>query len=727
MHNNGENIGLIRSLLNGNSRGFVERFESFLDQCPSFLHSVGKDRFFPAFFFGMFATAFDSDVADDGRIFFRFENYGEQNRKGNLKVAVLTNDMARRRKIVRCYTISDRINSPHSRFSTEEREWVENTLYPERVFCEEYKVSAWADNQGEDEEEAIRCVQFNEREAFAHTRPFNDGFREIVRTRQQDYLSDLIEGLASNDAGSIRDDTRRILQYIIGIYNRYDHVLDFNGKESDYHGFLSGFLMNFRYRHIAGIHLELFVGGGYTDITFLVRGVQRLRDSVPIIIELKAGQARDRQVDRALVQAENYVRRCPVSSISIHTSSENAVCVGLNFELGRFRTSIEDFLEKELSLVERLFEPVAEEGIEENVRDYLLYPAFGVPAVPGIRNRDGVSARDRRIFLYTTGFTFGNATFAKRRIELEDGSEVYVNKYLLRYHDDDKMLDLQGGVTQVNVGNRAFTMILHALLGREERVIILNVRHVLATHQFPERGLDLSRWPNARVREVLCELDPVRRAEDDLGLTVAIETFDSPADYLRDRGNQHFQGELSQISGVSNVHSAAGIMMNTGWQVQNRHAQMFQAISNVLFPLRWIVNRDNAREAGFHSILHGLFYACDNPARVIIEFQLGGGERLDLVLLRSPDSRDGVHPIGIELKFAGTGELQSKKREANNQLDDYMHCRGYKRITDGDTVVLSYAIWNDRAQGPNTLISVKDVLRIKDNLGHSSADDLPGR
>lgn len=36
MHNNGENIGLIRSLLNGNCQEFVERFESFLDQCPSF-------------------------------------------------------------------------------------------------------------------------------------------------------------------------------------------------------------------------------------------------------------------------------------------------------------------------------------------------------------------------------------------------------------------------------------------------------------------------------------------------------------------------------------------------------------------------------------------------------------------------------------------------------------------------------------------------------------------
>lgn len=373
--------------------------------------------------------------------------------------------------------------------------------------------------------------------------------------------------------------------------------------------------------------------------------------------------------------------------------------------------------------MERLFNGSIAE-IEESVRDYLLYPAFGVP---GVRNRGGVSAKDRRIFLYTTGFTFGNTAFAKKRIMLTRGNWVDVTKHLFHYHDDDKMLDPQGGITQVNVGDRALTMVLHSSLGREKRVIVLNVRHMLATHQFPEQGLDLSHGPDTRVYEVVCELDPARRAEDDLGLTVSVTPFHSPALYLQSKVGGSFLGEFSQIGGVSNVHSIADIMMNTGWQVQNRHAQMFQAISNVLFPLRWIVNRDNAREAGFHSILHGLFYACDNPARVIIEFQLGGGERLDLVLLRSPDSRDGVHPIGIELKFAGAGELQRKTRDANNQLGDYMHCRGYKRITDGDTVVLSYAIWNDRAQRPDTLISVKDVLRIKDNLGHSSADDLPGR
>lgn len=227
--------------------------------------------------------------------------------------------------------------------------------------------------------------------------------------------------------------------------------------------------------------------------------------------------------------------------------------------------------------------------------------------------------------------------------------------------------------------------------------------------------------------EVVCRLEPARRAEDDLGLNVGVTPFDSPALYLQSKVGGSFLGEFSQIGGVSNVHSTADIMMNTGWQVQNRHEQMFQAISNVLFPLRWIVNRDNAREVGFHSVLHGLFYTCNNPARIIIEFQLGGGEKIDLVLLRSVESEGDVHPIGIELKFAGMGELNGRKQEANNQLDSYFECRGYKRITDGDTVVLSYAIWNDRAQRPDTLISVKDVLRIKDNLGHSSADDLPGR
>ncbi|UIP91791.1 hypothetical protein IYZ83_000745 [Wolbachia pipientis] len=67
--------------------------------------------------------------------------------------------------------------------------------------------------------------------------------------------------MASNNADDVVDTIDDVLQYIINLYNRYNQQLNFNSKESDYHGFLSGFLMNFRYRHTAGIYLELFVGG----------------------------------------------------------------------------------------------------------------------------------------------------------------------------------------------------------------------------------------------------------------------------------------------------------------------------------------------------------------------------------------------------------------------------------------------------------------------------------
>ncbi len=417
MHNNGENIGLVRSLLDGEYQKFEERFESFLDQCPSFLHSVGKDRFFPAFFFGMFATAFDSDIAKDSeRIFFRFDNDPDNPRKGNLKVAILTEDR-NGRQIVRCYTIADRTNSIGSRFSEEEKQWVERKLQGDgtkrrklELEWEEYKIFVWAENLGEDEkEEAIRCKRFSEDEAFTQdSASLCDGFEEVVRTMQQGNLSNLLGRLASNNADYVFATIRNVFNYIIDIYNRYNHVLDFNGKESDYHGFLSGFLMNFRYRHTAGIYLELFVGGGYTDITFLIRGVDRLRDSVPIIIELKAG---GESADQALEQAENYVIRCPVSSISIHTSSGSAVCVGLNFDLDedqRLRLSTQDFLDKGSSLLERLFNGSVDE-IRENVRNYLLYPSFGVPAVPDVRGTNS------RVFSYTTGFAFASTAFAKKK------------------------------------------------------------------------------------------------------------------------------------------------------------------------------------------------------------------------------------------------------------------------------------------------------------------------
>lgn len=75
--------GLIRSLVDGDLEGFRQGFESFLDQCPSFLYHVSAGRFLPVFFFSMFATAHDADILDaNERVYFRFDNHGVNPRNG---------------------------------------------------------------------------------------------------------------------------------------------------------------------------------------------------------------------------------------------------------------------------------------------------------------------------------------------------------------------------------------------------------------------------------------------------------------------------------------------------------------------------------------------------------------------------------------------------------------------------------------------------------------------
>ncbi|WP_353285069.1 hypothetical protein [Wolbachia endosymbiont (group A) of Beris morrisii] len=118
--------GFIRSLVDGDLEGFRQGFESFLDQCPSFLYHVSAGRFLPVFFFSMFATAHDAGILTaNERVYFRFDNHGidtgGRNRNtGNLKVAVSTRSRDGQR-VVKCYSISDRPNSNGLRFSTRER------------------------------------------------------------------------------------------------------------------------------------------------------------------------------------------------------------------------------------------------------------------------------------------------------------------------------------------------------------------------------------------------------------------------------------------------------------------------------------------------------------------------------------------------------------------------------------------------------------------------------
>ncbi len=151
--------------MDGDLDGFRQEFESFLDQCPFFLYHVSTGRFLPVFFFSMFATAHDANILKaNERVYFRFDNHGidtgGRNRNtGNLKVAVYHDGQ----QVVRCYSISDRLNSDGLRFSTRERNALVReirgqnpNLREEDLNFEQYKVCMHG--KGKSQGEAIATV-----------------------------------------------------------------------------------------------------------------------------------------------------------------------------------------------------------------------------------------------------------------------------------------------------------------------------------------------------------------------------------------------------------------------------------------------------------------------------------------------------------------------------------------------------------------------------------------
>ncbi len=160
--------GLIRSLVDGDLERFRQGFESFLDQCPSFLYHVSAGRFLPVFFFSMFATAHDANILNaNERMYFRFDNHsidtrGRNRNTGNLKVVILTHNRDGQ-QVIRCYSISDRPNSDGLRFSTRERNALVQeirrqnpNLRAEDLNFEQYKVCMHG--KGKSQGEAIATV-----------------------------------------------------------------------------------------------------------------------------------------------------------------------------------------------------------------------------------------------------------------------------------------------------------------------------------------------------------------------------------------------------------------------------------------------------------------------------------------------------------------------------------------------------------------------------------------
>ncbi|WP_423348852.1 cytoplasmic incompatibility factor CifB [Wolbachia sp. wLmal] len=750
--NNGD--GFIRSLVNRNLEGLRLEFESFLDQCPSFLYHVGTGRFFPVFFFSMFATAHDAGVlAPDERVYIRFDNHGidtdGRNRNtGNLKVAVLTNKSLGKKRVVRCYSISDVPNSGGLRFSKREKNSLvqeigrENwDLREEGLSFEQYKVCTHGKGKSQGEKGAVVFEEIREKDPRGGGRFAKYSASEInlirvllenheltikeiegmdLNQNQHGQLDELvnfaqvgpgqqrIDGFigmlaSNNEENTERQINEEILPYITRIYRHYsgtpENDIRNRNQKFESHAVLLGLLANFSHLYTIDVDLDLSHGNSYA--AFLVRR-QAERENIPIGINVTEWRTLS---DIALNRARGDAKRLHASSfISIHTESRHAVCVGLNFNLRTdpFRVGIAELQQNRFPLVQRLFEYVEDEEIEEieeNIKNFLLqYLLAEIPRNAENRNR---------ILAYITGFAFGNSAFTREYLELREGEDqIRLKKYIFRYDNED-------------LRRHALTMVFHV---QGFPIVILDIRN---PHDIRSvKAITLPPGYNGAVNRVTCI------PNNQYGLNVLLDRFNSPDDYLRRNRYAYFDGNLIEVPNAENVHNALNQVMNNGWQNVAQHRELFRTISRVLMNMGGNAIIDVDSEYKFRSILHGVFYICDNPDKVIAGYNVGqtysqrrireGGvvqgvrtrvteQRLGLLLLRSARNHpEDTHLIGYVLGFADNAEeVEQEQDEARYKITEFMDKqRGYLPITSGNEVVLSYAIFNRGAQRAEELITI---------------------
>ncbi|WP_320109614.1 hypothetical protein [Wolbachia endosymbiont (group A) of Macropis europaea] len=355
-----------------------------------------------------------------------------------------------------------------------------------------------------------------------------------------------------------------------------------------------------------------------------------------------------------------------------------------------------------------MFEYIEDEEVGENIRDFLLQHLPG--EIP--RNADNYN----RVFDCITGFTFGSSAFDIHPLQLEgvEEDEVHIIKHTFIHGDP-------------NLRKRALTMVFHA---EGSDIVILHIR----AHDAQQQGaINLENLNingnNVHVWEVSCTLNDQFELDidqpNDLGLY---------HDYQNNNANNFLDGDLVQVPNAENVHGISERVMNDGWKNVGQHRGLFQEISGALMPLRDAINVNS--EDKFRSILHGTFYASDDPDKVLAMYKIGQtyslkrrqeeeGERvmltriteqrLDLLLLRqSTENAPDTHPIVYVLGFADNAEeVAQKENNAKDRIKELMNKqRGYLPITPGNEVVLSSAVFNAGAQRVEDLISIPQELYI---------------
>ncbi|WP_253303211.1 ankyrin repeat domain-containing protein [Wolbachia endosymbiont of Phyllotreta cruciferae] len=727
---------------------FKARFQSYVDQVPSYLHSVGKEGFFPHFFLGSFSTLINTEIAKKlkiKKIYFRFDT------SGTLKVAVISNDKIQSyadvKKHVKLISISEHhSNDQNCKFTSGDLvEILKKCLTPPKG------KSIQAEAQGIKDafkgpidsvlEMDFRLIQISRNNInkeginveVIDTRVLNSavskGFHEVKGGLWSNPESDIAK-LTNPDVKRVKEPVQNILKKVSEIHSGYRDSLVYadQAREAAHHGFIAGALVNFRYRHNLRVYLEQFAGRGYADIVLVPRGKDRSLNAVPIIIELKAGTGRDTTPNDALEQAKGYAKGFQPNTMRVLTISDNVLCVGLNLdsiESEKFSMHISPREDREIApptmqaLLKEASDWNGRQDTITNVKEKIKQPLERIyHTFPGTPEKGGN---------YFSRFLLGQLLLADKFVDIDLEKSVFLyNEYPLASSTRSGAQSTERPVTtfMLTKGNQ----------GQDKEVFIFHIREG-GKGEFSEKKIPINLPKVGKITEVCISLQEERKS--DFFDIKKIDRYNSLNEYKG--GKESFNGEWKNIPYPAELKEKFDAVLESQLassqdrsQSIGKYKELFGKLGEAVLPFKVLIEREAHTQAVFHGAFSHysdmkLGELQENRALVLTEFQTGRGKRIDMVVhgikfAGQASSAKEYDPVGLELKGPREGKTaDALVKEANDQINtEYVKGVTYKTLTDGTEVAFMGVVFDKGANNADSLILMSKDEFASVKVVHSS-------
>ncbi|WP_341823962.1 ankyrin repeat domain-containing protein [Wolbachia endosymbiont (group A) of Udea olivalis] len=561
-------------------------------------------------------------------------------------------------------------------------------------------------------------------------------FQEVTKKLGKSvYLEDYMEKLASPDGKQVQDNLKEILTYIKEVHtnlNLQGNVYGIKAREAAQHGFVAGIFDNFRYRDNTKVYLEQFAGGGYADIVLLVRGPNRAIDSVPILIELKAGTEGQVDPSDALRQAEDYIEGFRPNKMRILTNADNAIAVGLNLDDAEpFKTEVQPIKQPPAPLMEEFIElvgewdnqQISEEDFKQEITDLLSSEYNTFPA-----------NKETKDHYYFSRDILGQSILINKIGQDQSNIKKYIYSY------GECPLDWSGGTeytlskspvmtlifVQGNEGQENTAFIFHIRESNtkefyaDKKIPVLNIPEIGGVGNVIEIKMSLKKYETGLSFEDLFEIEQISKYESS-----GNDQQFTDGKFIEIPNSDELKAKFDQA--ITSQHASDGEVSLQAYKV------LLTKVADTIYPIKDLITN----EARLQAILNGLFSSYsdlklqETSAKTVIipEFQVGAGGRVDMVIQGigpSPQGAKEYTPIALEFKLIGKNLNQDQLKQEVDKLTKEQNIRyakgaALKAITDSDKMFFMGVVVNVKAKDKNSLILTSDKL-VHAIVVHSSID-----